>query len=495
MLETNQKVFYKKEAVVLLFIMLLGLLLRIYDLGSKSFWIDELLSIWHARDIINLKEFLSSHQDNLHPPLYFLLLKIWAYGGSSELWLRLLSVFLGVLLIPATYLLGRLFFSVHGSILGALFVACSPFHLLHDREVRMYSLFPLLTIFSIYLFIKALRNGKIWYWLTYTVITILNTYTHYHAFIVLAFEWVYILINYSRYKYLLKKFFISQIAIICVFLAWLPALLFHIFGEGINLGRFPTTIGVWIKPIYLFFSFSLGQTVLPWNYLIVFPAGIIFTYLTLRFVIKGGSENRDAVLFVLLLVIISICMALFISDLMPRYMIFLAPVYYLVIGEGISSINRREVKYFIVIFICMLMGYSSINYYTNKEFHILATVDPWREVGQYLKVNVKPDDVIINIGGVPVNYYTNFDMPLLGTNAFEEVNKLIIKKKPEQIWMVVSNPLFKEEAGKVLDLMDKHYKKILEKNYFYDADWQTKSKYFKKDFLEYRIRIYKYAIN
>ena len=63
---------------LLLFIALLGCLLRTYDLGAKSFWVDELISLRHAASIYDLGSFLRACCGNMHPPLYFLVLKLWS---------------------------------------------------------------------------------------------------------------------------------------------------------------------------------------------------------------------------------------------------------------------------------------------------------------------------------------------------------------------------------------------------------------------------------
>ena len=83
-----------------------------FDLGSKSFWDDEIVSILHSTDIVDMKSFFTSQRGNVHPPLYFLLLKFWSIGGNDEYYLRLLSVLFGTLTIPITYLLGKEFFNI-----------------------------------------------------------------------------------------------------------------------------------------------------------------------------------------------------------------------------------------------------------------------------------------------------------------------------------------------------------------------------------------------
>ena len=259
-----------RPSLFILMIMILGGLLRIFDLGSKSFWGDELVSIFHSIDIVDIKSFFTSHRGNAHPPLYFLLLKFWSIGGNDEYYLRLLSVLFGTLAIPITYLLGKEFFKTKASILAAFLVAISPFLLRFDREVRMYPLFVFLSIISIIFFVKALRHNQSKYWIGYVIVTILNTYTHYHAFLIIASMWLFYFVRFRTYNLLLKKALLSQFVIALCFCFWLPTFIFHLINLSALGGestRFPTIFGFWIRPAYLLFSYSLGQTVLPWNFL------------------------------------------------------------------------------------------------------------------------------------------------------------------------------------------------------------------------------------
>ncbi|SVC86754.1 uncharacterized protein METZ01_LOCUS339608, partial [marine metagenome] len=219
-----------RPSLIILVIMTIGGLLRIFDLGSKSFWGDELISIYHSTDIVDLKSFFTAHRGNAHPPLYFLLLKLWSLGGNEEYYLRLLSVLFGTLAIPITYLLGKEFFKTKASILAAFLVAISPFLLRFDREVRMYPLFVFLSIISILFFIKALRQNQSKYWIGYVIVTILNTYTHYHAFLIIASMWLFYFVRFRTYNLLLKKALLSQFVIALCFCFWLPTFIFHLIN-------------------------------------------------------------------------------------------------------------------------------------------------------------------------------------------------------------------------------------------------------------------------
>src|SRR5688572_7773978 len=140
-------------------ITLLGAATRAYDLGAKSFWSDELISLCHAGSIHDVRTFLTPFCGNAHPPLYFLILKGWLAFGSGEAFLRSLSVIFAVAVIPASYLLARELAGRAAAIIASFLVAVSPFLLQYDREVRMYSLLTLLVVLSLYWLLRALRTG------------------------------------------------------------------------------------------------------------------------------------------------------------------------------------------------------------------------------------------------------------------------------------------------------------------------------------------------
>lgn len=477
-------------------ILIIGAGLRFYDLEGKSFWGDELLSMESSQHIVDIKTFLSKNRINAHPPLYFLLLRIWSFFGKGEFHLRTLSAIMGILVIPSTYLLGRQFFKPGASLLGAYFVAISPFLLRFDQEVRMYPLFVFLSTISIFFCLKALKEDKNKYWFGYIIFTILNTYTHYHAFLVVAAMWIFFFLRFRTYGYLWKKALLSQIIIAFLFCFWLPSFLFHLdlWGMGKEPTKFPSVFGLWIKPLYLFFAYSLGQTVMPWNLVIIIPGTSIFSLLFF-WGLKTMNPSRETLIFFLIMLCLPVALTFFISDPMPRYLAFLCPVYLLTIGKSISELPRAAWQIITVLLITFLSGYSLHNYYLGREFHIMANIDPWREAGNYLKENVKQNDIIFNIGGgAPVSYYSGLDTPMIGSEVTAKL-KQIKGVEAENIWILVASPSYKKYGEEALSWMDKHYKKISEKRYLRDPDYARKSKFFKKKFLEYRIKIYQYKKN
>src|SRR5574340_784085 len=90
-----------------------GTVLRLADLTGRSMWLDEGITLsrlagsWQQTlgNIVILQGFTTI---DLHPPLYFVVVKLWCFvAGDTEYALKLISAFASILLIPATYVLAR----------------------------------------------------------------------------------------------------------------------------------------------------------------------------------------------------------------------------------------------------------------------------------------------------------------------------------------------------------------------------------------------------
>ncbi len=122
--------------------------LRFYRLAEQSLWADEGNSVALAHRTFTQ---IAHHTAfDIHPPLYYWLLKIWvALFGDSEIGLRSLSAMLGVGLVYLTWLLGRRIFGHRVGLLAALLAAVSPFQIHYAQEARMYMLLTFLGLITI----------------------------------------------------------------------------------------------------------------------------------------------------------------------------------------------------------------------------------------------------------------------------------------------------------------------------------------------------------
>jgi uncharacterized membrane protein len=131
-------------------ILLAGLALRLFRLGADSLWYDETVSAALAGSA--LPELIRHTAGDIHPPLYYILLRGWlilmgyptghadAAGIGLEVAAGFFSLFFGVLLICLIYALARRLAGPRAALIAAALAAFSPYHIWYSQEVRMYTL-------------------------------------------------------------------------------------------------------------------------------------------------------------------------------------------------------------------------------------------------------------------------------------------------------------------------------------------------------------------
>lgn len=172
---------------ILAFVGFVFIALRFWHLTDSCLWFDEIFTVHAAgMDFGSLIWFIA--QDLIHPPLSYILLKIWILaGGESLFWLRCFSVFFSILsLVPLYFLCRELKLDYSGVCVAVLFLAVNGCLIKYAQEVRMYSLLFFFAVLSMWLFTRFLNLGKnIW---LLTIVNVLLIYTHYFGWLVVLSE-------------------------------------------------------------------------------------------------------------------------------------------------------------------------------------------------------------------------------------------------------------------------------------------------------------------
>ena len=160
---------------------------RIWGLDRSCLWFDEIFSV-HAAEHSwpTILSFISL--DLIHPPLFYLLLKIWiAIGGEGVFWLRLLPALLSCLcLFPFLMITRELKLSFWQRSSGFLIFAFNGSLIKYAQEVRMYSLLQFLSLLSIWLFIRYFIKGKSL--VALVIVNLILVYSHYFGWFVVVGE-------------------------------------------------------------------------------------------------------------------------------------------------------------------------------------------------------------------------------------------------------------------------------------------------------------------
>ncbi len=243
--------------VILTVTIVCGLFLRFFELDLKiymdevfsSFWIcgyspqevvrgissnqlfspEDLLryqQIKPGTSIANTVQLLAQY-DTQHPPLYYVLLRIWAVlVGDSIGSLRLISALLSLIALPMAYWLAMELFGSQliGWMLVAL-ISVSPLHLLYAQENRQYGLWIGLILFADISFLRAVHKPSPARWGWYTLSLILGLYTHLLTAAVMIAHGIYLaILREFKFSQLHRNYAIaSSISCLC-FIPWIIAL-------------------------------------------------------------------------------------------------------------------------------------------------------------------------------------------------------------------------------------------------------------------------------
>ncbi len=165
-------------------ILLLGAVSRIHHIADQSLWVDEGYAFYHA----HFPSLIETLARDTHPPLYFATLRLWSeVAGHTELALRWLSVLPSMLSLAVIFQLAKEVIRQRGGnpthhiipILATLMLALADSENYLAQESRHYTWLVLLTMSSMWLFLRWTRtqhqrDGLVWITLTTAMV-----YTHY----------------------------------------------------------------------------------------------------------------------------------------------------------------------------------------------------------------------------------------------------------------------------------------------------------------------------
>lgn len=327
---------------------------RICGFTDSCLWFDEIFSVHaaeHSWDTII--SFVA--KDLIHPPLFYVLLKLWmSLVGESLFWLRSLPVLFSILaLFPFWMLCRELKLKPPAAIVAMSLFAVNGSLIKYAQEVRMYSLLLFLSLFSIWLFSRFYFRGKN-FWLL-TAVNILLVYTHYFGWLVIIAEVTAILIA-QRIKILRTLLMVG--VVFAAFLPWVFAVFrFAEPGPGVeqNIGWI-TKPGIWaifefafdlIEPFYF------QQSSVDSSSIFIISVPLLFLVATAKIIYLidfKNSEEKDAIYLMSVFSVVPLAIAFLASWLLPvsvwgsRHLIIVFAPMIVIIAIFITSIAIKPLR-------------------------------------------------------------------------------------------------------------------------------------------------------
>jgi len=159
----------------------LGIVTAFFRLGARGLWGDEVWQVWWTdpRVFIRLR-----HPTDL--PMQYLLVGVTTLFGESEFWIRLPSAVLASANVVVAFLLGRRVFNTTTGWTAALLLAAAPYHVWYAQEAHQYAALSFYSALSVYLLYALLARPTPANATAFAVVTVVNLATHFCAF----FSWL-----------------------------------------------------------------------------------------------------------------------------------------------------------------------------------------------------------------------------------------------------------------------------------------------------------------
>ena len=392
---------------------ILFIALRFWKINAYSIWGGEAFSMIGAKqDWQGMFAYVIA--DIVHPPLFYILLKLWiTLGGESVLWLKLLPVLSGIALVVPFYFLCRELKFQWPEMSLALFLAAVNGYLIHyAQELRMYSLFTFLSLCSFWLFMRFFNSttgttGKL---VVLTLVNLLNIYIHYYGWVVVGMEFLFLLI-WQRHK--LLKFSLSALILFLVFAPWANQVIRQaqsIGGLDRNLDWIPKPGIIDVLYFYSILDGPLGSRYLNAAGLLLFLLPVVWWFWMI--IRSDFRSNRGEIItfsWLALLSFLPVIALYFISQRtkqavwIDRYFIFISIPYLMLVAAAACRLEPKWLRYPWIALIVLWSLYAGIHdLQTNRmawEGAQMGSRIPWEQMTRQL-VAAERD----NPG--PINVYT-----------------------------------------------------------------------------------------
>jgi len=404
-------------------ILILAAALRVWGLGSKSFWVDEILAVERSR---SLRQAVAYCAVNHEPPLRYCLLHYLARFNPPELFTRLPSFVFGLATVALLWWLARMLFGARAGTVAAFLLAVSFWHIVQSQDARMYPVMMFFWTLSLIIFFHVLEQPSqpLW-WPALAIVHAANFYLSYLTVFVLMAEaltfigWLIVRKWREREAFALRPYatgaliFVGFFAL-CISFWFNPivSLIERYTGaratgaeplvRAVHAGRETVEIVGW--PAEFDAKFLLGildKLLIP---------GIAWRIVTLIGLSVGLSlcwrRNRPFVLVAVLAFFLPMVAILFTEMrhfVAPRYvfhlLLFAIIAFAVVLVTGAEAIvayfHETMKKRIAVVFLAAIATVSLARYFPILMLHARCERQDWRTACRWIAENAKPPDVIL----------------------------------------------------------------------------------------------------
>jgi hypothetical protein len=415
-------------------VLLFASLCYLAHINSLSFWEDE---SWMAEavkgDLVSVWQFATTR--GVHPPLYFYI--GWLYVrlvGNSEVALRWLSGLSALLGIAWTYRLGADLFNRRAGAFAALLASGSLFLIYFARMSRQYTFFFAIAAGLVWAYgrwrtaVRAERTGQNRWLVAIALLQASLLYTHYFGVFMLPVLALHGAFTLPRRVWL--RLWLALAAGAVLFIPWVPSVLEQRsrFGNGLAYATkdWDAALRAYLDRIFNG-SYPLGIALLIIGFVAVWRwrrAGLLVLWLTLPAALALALNTRY-------------------TWFIERNMIFTLGGACIVFGAGLAWLSKWRIGS--VAAVAAALAFAALGLLNYDTFWPVGVL-PWRNMGDVVARDARPDDVYVMFGEpYSISYYLN---RLLG----KPIHVLSVEEwlqhtdKPARVWLMDAHYAVRFEA-------------------------------------------------
>ena len=379
---------------ILAVIMIAALALRFYHIDQHGLFVDEIYSVLVATGKAD-PELISFDAAR---PFYFFLLNNWLYFGSSEYWLRLLSLIFSAANILLVYRLAKSLADKPTALIAALLMALSPLEIHYSQLVRMYSLGNFLALCGSLALLKAVDSAQKNYLAVWTFSRALMLLTLPLTALLLPVDLA--LVWHKRKQSDLVRPMLCSFA--ALLLLWSPYLWILLKAQASPYDSWRSVVDVPDFADFLTLLINFTASAIPLGesggppafdlcttiYVLLFPLALLASFFS--------SPKKPRMLWSLLWGLAPLAVLFAWSNIarplfITRYTMFTAPYILIILAFGATQIwQRYRIAGLILLLSYGLAMGAYIPFYYKHPVH-----EDWRVVANYLEAHVKPGDEIV----------------------------------------------------------------------------------------------------
>lgn len=502
--KSKKQLLFAVDNFYLFVILVLGFVLRSYNISSLSLWIDEFVTTYKLFQSQSYADFLSifnvfhSDQIPLSHLTYYSIFRLFAIPLENIEILRWIPVLIGMINLIFLFVFAKLAFDKRTALLATLLFGLSPFHILFAQIIRpyiFYELASLCSLISTILLYKKLSYTRGVLWVLANMFLFVS---HYTGILLILIEVCLLSLFFIKEKNRIFLIFpiltIGVISCITYFFTprsvpiytreddfimgipspykWLTDLLADdailtnepFFHQGQNFSVIPaywmneiTGLHYWFDTLLIIFSFFAIIYLV--NYLYTKWKGECVTIekssFSILFFPFWGVISQPVPFFLLAVAIVPVFILTVLTLLLwpcmqTRYTLYSSLALYLLVAFAVLNISNKKVRRILLIWLLIVFSYQTFISVASQK-----TTD-FKNAGSIITQNSSPDEPILTWGifyiTTPItneilsHYIKISNKEIMSVYSFSDtlniLKRIFIDKQKQGAWLVIEPYVF-----------------------------------------------------